>query len=138
MLKNYVKLPWQVMSVKALGIALKLTLSGTNQLIYPQTWVFVMIVLSCVLTQMNYLNKVFSSISSGDIFTSMALILLLDDIVLFGLLYYVSPFSYIPTILNAGSGHIQYCCCLTNLLCHVHIINDRGQRDHVQGNHTAA
>ena len=55
------------MSVKALGIALKLTLSGTNQLIYPQTWVFVMIVLSCVLTQMNYLNKVFSS-SVGDIF----------------------------------------------------------------------
>lgn len=50
------------MSVKALGIALKLTLSGTNQLTYPQTWVFAMIVLSCVLTQMNYLNKVFSSI----------------------------------------------------------------------------
>lgn len=48
------------MSVKALGIALKLTLSGTNQLTYPQTWVFAMIVLVCVLTQMNYLNKVFS------------------------------------------------------------------------------
>ncbi|KAF9590074.1 hypothetical protein IFM89_030386 [Coptis chinensis] len=27
-----------VMSVKALGIALKLTFSGTNQLIFPQTW----------------------------------------------------------------------------------------------------
>lgn len=46
------------MSVKALGIALKLTLSGTNQLIYPQTWAFTLIVIVCVLTQMNYLNKV--------------------------------------------------------------------------------
>lgn len=66
------------MSVKALGIALKLTLSGTNQLTYPQTWVFAMIVLVCVLTQMNYLNKVFYFIF-GDI-SWMALILLLDDL----------------------------------------------------------
>lgn len=51
-------MPWQVMSVKALGIALKLTLSGMNQLIYPQTWLFAMVVTVCVLTQMNYLNKV--------------------------------------------------------------------------------
>ncbi|KAK9676391.1 hypothetical protein RND81_11G074000 [Saponaria officinalis] len=47
-----------VMSVKALGIALKLTLSGMNQLIYPQTWAFTLIVAACVITQMNYLNKV--------------------------------------------------------------------------------
>lgn len=46
------------MSVKALGIALKLTLSGMNQLVYPQTWVFTLVVITCVLTQMNYLNKV--------------------------------------------------------------------------------
>lgn len=49
---------FQVMSVKAIGIALKLTLSGTNQLVYPQTWAFTFIVLLCVITQMNYLNKV--------------------------------------------------------------------------------
>lgn len=49
---------WQVMSVKALGIALKVTLSGMNQLIYPQTWTFALVVTVCVLTQMNYLNKV--------------------------------------------------------------------------------
>ncbi|XP_042046190.1 probable magnesium transporter NIPA4 isoform X2 [Salvia splendens] len=54
-----------VMSVKALGIALKLTLSGTNQLIYPQTWVFVMIVLSCVLTQLNYLNKALDTFNTA-------------------------------------------------------------------------
>ncbi|KAJ8441594.1 hypothetical protein Cgig2_023747 [Carnegiea gigantea] len=47
----------EVMSVKALGIALKLTLSGMNQLVYPQTWAFAMIVAACVVTQMNYLNK---------------------------------------------------------------------------------
>ncbi|KAK1310907.1 hypothetical protein QJS10_CPA08g01184 [Acorus calamus] len=46
-----------VMSVKALGIALKLTFSGMNQLIYPQTWFFTLVVATCVVTQMNYLNK---------------------------------------------------------------------------------
>ena len=48
----------QVMSVRALGIALKLTFSGTNQLFYPQTWAFALIVATCVSTQINYLNKV--------------------------------------------------------------------------------
>nr|XP_027113213.1 probable magnesium transporter NIPA4 isoform X3 [Coffea arabica] len=47
-----------VMSVKALGIALKLTLSGMNQLVYPQTWFFTLVVMVCVITQMNYLNKI--------------------------------------------------------------------------------
>ena len=48
----------QVMSVKALGTALKLTFEGNNQLLYPETWFFVFIVTTCVITQMNYLNKV--------------------------------------------------------------------------------
>lgn len=48
----------QVMGVKALGIAMKLTLSGVNQLVYPQTWIFAIIVTTFLLTQMNYLNKV--------------------------------------------------------------------------------
>ncbi|KAH9602189.1 hypothetical protein KSS87_018456 [Heliosperma pusillum] len=46
-----------VMSVKALGISLKLTLEGNNQLLYPETWFFALVLLTCVLTQMNYLNK---------------------------------------------------------------------------------
>ncbi|CAA0814058.1 Probable magnesium transporter NIPA4 [Striga hermonthica] len=54
-----------VMSVKALGIALKLTLSGMNQLIYPQTWTFAMVVLVCVLTQMNYLNKALDTFNTA-------------------------------------------------------------------------
>ncbi|KZV22708.1 hypothetical protein F511_05340 [Dorcoceras hygrometricum] len=54
-----------VMSVKALGIALKLTLSGMNQLIYPQTWTFAMIVGCCVITQMNYLNKALDTFNTA-------------------------------------------------------------------------
>ncbi|KAK3011048.1 hypothetical protein RJ639_012278 [Escallonia herrerae] len=46
-----------VMSVKALGTSLKLTFEGKNQLIYPETWFFMFIVATCVVTQMNYLNK---------------------------------------------------------------------------------
>ncbi|GMN26717.1 hypothetical protein TIFTF001_001399 [Ficus carica] len=60
-----------VMSVKALGIALKLTLSGTNQLIYPQTWAFTLVVITCVLTQMNYLNKDWDRQSPTQVITEM-------------------------------------------------------------------
>ncbi|WMV53979.1 hypothetical protein MTR67_047364 [Solanum verrucosum] len=54
-----------VMSVQALGIALKLTFSGTNQLLYPQTWVFAVVVVTCVLTQMNYLNKALDTFNTA-------------------------------------------------------------------------
>ncbi|KAH1204381.1 putative magnesium transporter NIPA4 [Glycine max] len=54
-----------VMSVKALGIVIKLTLSGMNQLIYPQTWAFTLVVLVCVLTQMNYLNKALDTFNTA-------------------------------------------------------------------------
>ncbi|XP_047315069.1 probable magnesium transporter NIPA4 [Impatiens glandulifera] len=70
-----------VMSVKALGIALKLTLSGTNQLLYPQTWVFAIIVATCVITQMNYLNKALDTFNTAVVspiyfvmFTSLTII----------------------------------------------------------------
>ncbi|RWR85543.1 putative magnesium transporter NIPA4 isoform X2 [Cinnamomum micranthum f. kanehirae] len=54
-----------VMSVKALGIALKLTFSGMNQLIYPQTWAFTLVVVMCVVTQMNYLNKALDTFNTA-------------------------------------------------------------------------
>lgn len=54
-----------VMSVKALGIALKLTFSGMNQLIYPQTWAFTLVVVTCVVTQMNYLNKALDTFNTA-------------------------------------------------------------------------
>lgn len=46
------------MSIKAIGIAIKLTLEGSNQAANFQTWVFVMVSVTCIITQLNYLNKV--------------------------------------------------------------------------------
>uniref|UniRef100_A0A0D9WGQ7 Probable magnesium transporter n=1 Tax=Leersia perrieri TaxID=77586 RepID=A0A0D9WGQ7_9ORYZ len=54
-----------VMSVKALGIALKLTFSGMNQLVYSQTWVFLLVVVACIVTQMNYLNKALDTFNTA-------------------------------------------------------------------------
>ncbi|KAJ6895657.1 magnesium transporter NIPA3 [Populus alba x Populus x berolinensis] len=54
-----------VMSVKALGTALKLTFEGNNQLLYPETWFFVFIVATCVITQMNYLNKALDTFNTA-------------------------------------------------------------------------
>lgn len=50
-----------VMSVKAFGIALKLTLAGSNQFTHPSTYVFIILTTVCILTQMNYFNKALAS-----------------------------------------------------------------------------
>jgi magnesium transporter len=49
-----------VMSVKAFGIALKLTFNGNNQFVYPSTYVFMIVTAVCIMTQMNYFNKALS------------------------------------------------------------------------------
>lgn len=54
-----------VMSVKALGTSLKLTFEGNNQLVYPETWFFMLVVLTCVITQMNYLNKALDTFNTA-------------------------------------------------------------------------
>lgn len=46
-----------VMSVKAFGIALKLTFGGHNQFTHPSTYVFMLLTIVCIMTQMNYFNK---------------------------------------------------------------------------------
>ncbi|CAI6001842.1 unnamed protein product [Closterium sp. NIES-64] len=46
-----------VASCKALGIAVKLTLYGDNQLFYPETAFFAVALAACAVTQINYLNK---------------------------------------------------------------------------------
>ncbi|KAF0902126.1 hypothetical protein E2562_014380 [Oryza meyeriana var. granulata] len=46
-----------VVSIKAIGVAIKLTLDGMNQVAYPHTWLFVIIAIICVVSQINYLNK---------------------------------------------------------------------------------
>ncbi|KAL9011269.1 MAG: hypothetical protein Q9173_003877 [Seirophora scorigena] len=54
-----------VMSVKAFGIALKLSLGGTNQFTYPSTYIFIIVTIVCILTQMNYFNKALSQFSTS-------------------------------------------------------------------------
>jgi len=49
-----------VMSVKAFGIAVKLTLAGNNQFTHASTYVFIILTGVCILTQMNYFNKALS------------------------------------------------------------------------------
>ncbi|KAF7551944.1 hypothetical protein G7Z17_g4687 [Cylindrodendrum hubeiense] len=49
-----------VMSTKAFGIALKLTFSGENQFTHPSTYIFMMTMVACILTQLNYFNKALS------------------------------------------------------------------------------
>ncbi|XP_066313012.1 probable magnesium transporter NIPA6 isoform X1 [Miscanthus floridulus] len=47
-----------VMSIKAVGIAIKLTIEGINQAGYFQTWVFAVVSTTCIVIQLVYLNKV--------------------------------------------------------------------------------
>ncbi|AAS52955.1 AER274Wp [Eremothecium gossypii ATCC 10895] len=46
-----------VMAIKAFGIAVKLTLSGNNQFTHASSYMFIIVVVVCILTQMNYFNK---------------------------------------------------------------------------------
>lgn len=54
-----------VVSIKAIGIAIKLTLEGVSQVVYPQTWVFVTVAVLCVITQLNYLNKALDTFNTA-------------------------------------------------------------------------
>ena len=49
---------YQVMSIKAVGIAIKLTIEGINQAGYFQMWVFAVVSTTCIVIQLVYLNKV--------------------------------------------------------------------------------
>jgi len=52
------------MAVKGLGIALKLTIAGSNQFTHPSTYVFMIVVVVCILVQMNYFNKALDQFST--------------------------------------------------------------------------
>lgn len=54
-----------IMAVKAFGIALKLTFAGHNQFTHPSTYMFLIVVVVCILTQMNYFNKALSQFSTS-------------------------------------------------------------------------
>ncbi|GAB7341887.1 hypothetical protein MBLNU457_g0199t1 [Dothideomycetes sp. NU457] len=54
-----------ICAVKGLGIALKLTFSGNNQLTHPSTYVFLIVTVAAIMTQMNYFNKALSQFSTN-------------------------------------------------------------------------
>ncbi|XP_050146138.1 probable magnesium transporter NIPA6 isoform X3 [Malus sylvestris] len=54
-----------VLSIKAIGIAIKLTLEGVSQIAYPQTWFFLTVAIICVVTQLNYLNKALDTFNAA-------------------------------------------------------------------------
>ncbi|KAK4256844.1 hypothetical protein QN277_006515 [Acacia crassicarpa] len=54
-----------VMSVKAIGIAIELTLEGINQAVYYQTWIFAMVAITCIIFQLNYLNMALDTFNTS-------------------------------------------------------------------------
>jgi hypothetical protein len=54
-----------IMAIKGFGIAVKLTIAGSNQFIYVSTYVFGLVVSLCVVVQMNYFNKALDTFSTN-------------------------------------------------------------------------
>lgn len=54
-----------VMCIKGFGVAIKLTFAGNNQLTHPSTYVFGIIVVVCIVVQMNYFNKALDTFSTN-------------------------------------------------------------------------
>lgn len=140
---------WQVMSIKAIGIAIKLTLEGTNQLVYFQTWIFGMVAVTCIITQLNYLNmvsiqyifseeicflqyldKIFKKYHVSILFRGKCLIILPTLLNLFCLWCCYLPYAF---DMDAGIGYLQHSYCFSYLLCHVHFLHNFCQCNNVQG-----
>ncbi|KAG5050092.1 hypothetical protein GLYMA_04G206500v4 [Glycine max] len=54
-----------VMSIKAIGIAIRLTIEGADQFVQFQTWIFTMVAISCIVTQLNYLNMALDTFNTA-------------------------------------------------------------------------
>ncbi|RDY00721.1 putative magnesium transporter NIPA6, partial [Mucuna pruriens] len=54
-----------VMSIKAIGIAIKLTIEGADQFVHFQAWIFTMVAISCMVTQLNYLNMALDTFNTA-------------------------------------------------------------------------
>lgn len=54
-----------IMAIKGIGIAIKMTFRGDNQFTRASTYVFGIMVVVCILTQMNYFNKALSQFSTN-------------------------------------------------------------------------
>lgn len=54
-----------IMAIKGFGIALKLTFAGNNQLTHLSTYVFAIVIVLCIMVQMNYFNKALDTFSTN-------------------------------------------------------------------------
>ena len=54
-----------VMAIKAFGIAVRLTVGGNNQFTQPSTYVFGLMCIVFILTQVNYFNKALDTYSTN-------------------------------------------------------------------------
>ncbi|KAK4575097.1 hypothetical protein LTR86_000949 [Recurvomyces mirabilis] len=54
-----------IMAIKGLGVALKMTFRGENQLSHASTYVFAIMVALCIATQLNYFNKALATFSTN-------------------------------------------------------------------------
>ncbi|KAG0707890.1 magnesium transporter NIPA-domain-containing protein [Suillus ampliporus] len=54
-----------VMAIKGFGVAIKLTLSGNNQFTHPSTYAFGIVVVVCIIVQMNFFNKALDTFSTN-------------------------------------------------------------------------
>ncbi|KAM5532255.1 hypothetical protein V8D89_014094 [Ganoderma adspersum] len=54
-----------VMAIKGLGVAVKLTFAGNNQFTRPATYVFGILVATCIIVQTNYFNKALDTFSTN-------------------------------------------------------------------------
>lgn len=54
-----------VMSVKGLAVAVKITFAGDNQFGHFSTWIFLVAVVGCAITQINYFNKALDLFSTN-------------------------------------------------------------------------
>lgn len=54
-----------IMAIKGFGVALKLTFNGNNQFGHPSTYVFAIVVVVCIVVQMNYFNKALDIFSTN-------------------------------------------------------------------------
>ncbi|XP_028055583.1 probable magnesium transporter NIPA6 isoform X2 [Camellia sinensis] len=71
-----------VVSIKAIGIGIKLTLDGISQLAYPQTWFFMSVAAVCVIMQLNYLNKALDTFNAAIVIWKILLWCTLSYIIL--------------------------------------------------------
>ena len=54
-----------IMAIKGFGVAVKLTFGGNNQFTHPSTYAFGIVVVGCIVVQMNFFNKALDTFSTN-------------------------------------------------------------------------